>query len=127
MYVWGVRKKKEEPESMILRDLQGTYKSQPSMVRTQVYLTRAQHEFLTREGDKTGAGLAGALRSLIAEKMEIPEDAWTNNPMLEPTVEDPDWKGHEDGAINHDHYVYGGPKKYEKQKGKWVSLPPSNE
>jgi hypothetical protein len=56
--------------------------------------------------------------------MEIPEDAWTNNPMLRPWPHDPDWKGHEDGGINLDHYLYGCPKKWIKVKGKYVEAPP---
>jgi len=64
------------------------------------------------------------LRSFIDEKMEIPDSAWDNNPLLDPPVHDPDFVGHEDGAINHDHYVYGCPKKWVKQGGKWVEAPP---
>ena len=30
----------------------------------------------------------------------------------------------EDGAINHDHYIYGCPKKWMKRKGQWVETPP---
>jgi hypothetical protein len=56
--------------------------------------------------------------------MEIPEDAWTNNPMLRPWPHDPDWKSHEDAGINHDHYLYGVPKDVIKVKGKWVDAPP---
>jgi hypothetical protein len=44
--------------------------------------------------------------------------------MLRPWPHDPDWKGHEDGAINHDHYLYGCPKKWIKVKGKYVEAPP---
>ena len=28
--------------------------------------------------------MAAVIRGFIDEKMEIPEDAWTNNPMLRP-------------------------------------------
>jgi hypothetical protein len=59
--------------------------------------------------------------------MELPEDAWTNNPMLRPWPHDPDWKGHEDAGINHDHYIYGAPKSWVKQDGKWVEAPPLPE
>jgi len=54
--------------------------------------------------------------------MEIPEDAWTNNPILRPWPHDPDWKSHEDAGINHDHYRYGVPKDVIKVKElKWSS------
>lgn len=113
-------KKQQLSEPMALRDRAEVYKADPVMVRTQVYLTKAEHDFLTREGERTGKGLSGVLRGIIDEKMTIPEEAWKNNPMLEPTPDDPEWEGQEDASLNHDHYIYGGPKKYEKRHGKWV-------
>lgn len=109
---------------MVLHDKAAPEHSEEAMVRTQVYLTRAEHTFLTREGERTGEGMSAVLRRIVDDKMKIPEDAWTNNPMLEPTPDDPEWEGPGDGSINHDHYVYGGPKTHEKRNGKWVLLPP---
>lgn len=103
------------------------YKAEEAMVRTQVYLTRAEHDFLTHEAERRGQAMSAVLREIIDEKMTIPEDAWTNNPMLEPTPDVPGWQGPGDGSINHDHYIYGCPKKYEKRNGKWVLLPPLDE
>lgn len=60
----------------------------------------------------------------IGKKAEIPDVAWTNNPMLQPTPHDPNWKGHEDGGINLDHYLYGVPKDYIKVKGKYIEAHP---
>lgn len=94
------------------------------MVRTQVYLTRREHEFLSSESGRRGQPMAAVLRSFIDEKMEIPDDVWENNPLLAPPVEDPDWVGHQDGAINHDHYISGCPKKWVKQGDEWVEAPP---
>jgi hypothetical protein len=94
------------------------------MVRTQIYLNKSEYDFVQREATRRDEPMAAVIRSFIDEKMEIPEDAWTNNPMLEPTVHDPNWKGHEDGGINHDHYIYGCPKKWIKIKGKYVEAPP---
>jgi hypothetical protein len=111
---------KKSEDHLVLRDKAEPYQSVPAMIRTQVYLTRAEHDFLTREGERTGEGMSAALRGIIDEKMNIPEDAWTNNPMLEPTPYDPDYEGREDGSLNHDHYAYGAPKKYKKVRGKWV-------
>src|SRR5690242_8039617 len=103
------------PDRVPLREI-----SSESMVRTQIYLTRAEHDYLLREAARRSEGMSAVLRGIIEEKMAIPEDAWTNNPMLEPTPSDPDYKGREDGSLNHDHYAYGGPKKYQKVRGKWV-------
>jgi hypothetical protein len=97
---------------------------QEAMLRTQIYLSREEHEFVQREAARRDMPMAAVIRKFIDEKMEIPEDAWTNNPMLRPTVHDPDWKGHEDGGLNHDHYLYGCPKKWIKVKGKYVEAPP---
>ena len=97
------------------------------MIRTQLYLTPQEHAFLQAEAVRRSEPMAAVLRGFIDEKMTIPDEAWENNPLLQPPVEDPDWKGHEDGAINHDHYIYGCPKKWIKQGGKWVEAPPLPE
>jgi hypothetical protein len=105
----------------VLRD--ATAFESETMVRTQVYLTRREHEFLTSEATRRGQPMAAVLRSFIDEKMEIPDEVWENNPLLDPPADD-DFIGPEDGAINHDHYIYGCPKKWVKQDGEWVEAPP---
>src|SRR6185369_9545337 len=108
-----IRKNPEHPPgSLELRDraeLAAENAVSDAMVRTQVYLTRAEHDFLSREAARRGEPLSSVLRGIIDEKMMIPEEAWVNNPMLEPTPDVPGWEGREDGSLNHDHYVYGGP------------------
>lgn len=96
------------------------------MIRTQIYLSRTEHEFVQGEAARRGQPMAAVIRGFIDEKMDIPEDVWTKNPLLDPPA-DPDFMGPEDGAINHDHYLYGGPKKWIKQKGEWVEAPPLPE
>jgi hypothetical protein len=93
------------------------------MVRTQIYLSEAEHAFVQKESSRLGKPMAAIIRLYIDEKMTPPEDAWTHNPMLDTTPRDPEWQGHEDGGINHDHYVYGTPKKMLKVKGKYVEAP----
>ncbi|MCI0540009.1 MAG: hypothetical protein L0Z50_32790 [Verrucomicrobiales bacterium] len=90
------------------------------MIRTQVYLTPAEYQFLQAEGERRKEPMAAVLRSIIDEKMRLPEDAWTDNPMLRPTPKDAQFELPEDAAINHDNYLYGTPKKYVKVKGRWV-------
>jgi hypothetical protein len=94
------------------------------MVRTQIYLNREEYDFVQTEARRRNEPMAAVIRNFIDEKMEIPEDAWTNNPMLRPWPHDPDWKSPEDAGINHDHYLYGCPKKWIKVKGKYVEAPP---
>jgi hypothetical protein len=94
------------------------------MIRTQIYLNKSEYDFVQTEAKRRDEPMAAVIREFIDEKMEIPEDAWTNNPMLRPWPHDPDWKGHEDGGINLDHYLYGCPKQWIKVKGKWVEAPP---
>ena len=94
------------------------------MVRTQIYLNREEYDFVQAEARRRNEPMAAVIRNFIDEKMEIPEDAWINNPMLRPWPHDPDWKSHEDAGINHDHYLYGVPKDVIKVKGKWVDAPP---
>jgi hypothetical protein len=97
------------------------------MVRTQIYLNQNEYDFVQAEAKRRNEPMAAVIREFIDEKMEIPEDAWTNNPMLRTTPHDPDWESPPDAAINHDHYLYGGPKSWVKQNGKWVEAPPLPE
>jgi hypothetical protein len=94
------------------------------MIRTQIYLNKNEYDFVQREASRLDEPMAAVIRNFIDEKMEVPADAWTNNPMLEPTPHDPAFVGHEDSGINHDHYLYGTPKNVIKVKGKWVDAPP---
>jgi hypothetical protein len=111
------RKKNEEP--MQLNDVA---MASPSMIRTQIYLTREEHQFLQTESERIGAPMAAIIRSMIDRRMSVPENAWDQNPLLEPTLEDPNYPGYEDASLNHEHYSYGAPKQYEKRGGKWVPL-----
>jgi len=112
---------KHQDQPLELRESMAPYTTEAkTMVRTQIYLSRAEHDFLQAEAGQRGEPMAAIIRSYIDEKMRLPEDAWVKNPMLEPTPEDPGFKLPEDAAINHDHYLYGTPKKYVKVKGRWV-------
>lgn len=95
-----------------------------AMVRTQIYLTQAEHDFLQAEAARRHEPMAAVIRAILDEKMEMPDDVWTNNPMLRPTPEDPGFKMPPDAALNHDHYLYGTPKKWVRLNGKWVEAPP---
>jgi hypothetical protein len=114
----------QKSSAMELKETALARETEAPMVRTQIYLSKEEYDFVQREASRRDRPMAAVIRSFIDEKMEIPEDAWANNPMLEPTPHDPNWKGHEDGGINHDHYVYGSPKKWIKVKGKYVEAPP---
>ncbi len=37
--------------------------------------------------------MAAVIRRFIDEKMEIPENVWTNNPLAAAARDDPAWKG----------------------------------
>ena len=97
------------------------------MIRTQIYLNKQEYDFLQMEAKRRDEPMAAVIRDLIDEKMTVPDDAWTNNPMLTPTPHNPDGSGHEDGGINHDHYIYGCPKKWIKVNGKYEEAPPLPE
>jgi len=95
-----------------------------AMVRTQIYLTHAEHQFLQAEAARRREPMAAVIRAIVDEKMEMPDDVWTNNPMLRPTPEDPGFNLPPDAALNHDHYLYGTPKRWIRVNGKWVEAPP---
>jgi hypothetical protein len=128
MYNTGMRTKKKT-ESLELKEAIAPYQIdlETPMVRTQIYLTRAEHTFLQREAERQEQPMSAVIRSIIDEKMTLPDEVWTKNPLLEPTSLDPEYEGHEDSSLNHDHYAYGAPKKYGKKGGKWVLLPVKDE
>jgi hypothetical protein len=109
--------------ALILKETAEATAAEP-MLRTQIYLSRAEHDFLQREASRRDQPMAAVIRGFIDEKMTLPEDAWTNNPMLEPMPRSRGRKGHEDAGINHDHYIYGCPKKWIKVKGEYIEAPP---
>jgi len=123
--------KASKSKTLAVKETGSTYgaKSPPApvsgMVRTQIYLTPEEHRFVDSESRRKGIPMAAVIRDFIDEKMRVPDEAWAK--FLAPVPEDPNWKGPEDGGINHDHYVYGCPKKYVKKKGKWVPAPPLDE
>lgn len=97
------------------------------MVRTQIYLTRGEHAFVSAEALRRGEPMAAIIREYIDEKMRVPDTVWESNPMLVPTPKDARFDLPEDAAINHDHYLYGAPKKYLKKRGQWVLAAPQPE
>ena len=103
-----------------LHEASGASSESSAMVRTQIYLSRREYDFVQSQSAQRGEPMAAVIRSFIDEKMELPGDAWTNNSMLEPTPVDRELNLPEDAAINHDHYLYGTPKKYVKIRGRWI-------
>src|SRR4051812_8898331 len=92
-------KTKSNSEPMILNEASPGYSVDEAMVRTQIYLTRQEHAFIQNEASRLGAPMAAVIRRWIDEKMQIPEDAWANSPLLQPPAEStPDMP--EDFAIN---------------------------
>jgi hypothetical protein len=94
------------------------------MVRTQIYLSKPEHDFIQHEAVRRGQPMAAIIRAFIDEKMEVPDEVWTDNPLLRSPAPDPNWTARDDGALNHDHYISGGPKKWMQRKGQWVEAPP---
>ncbi len=118
---------RETGEPLLLKEAALAYAVDESpMIRTQIYLSRPEHEFIQSQAARQAQPMAAIIRSLIDEKMDIPESAWSNNSLLAPPA-DPGFVGPEDGAINHDHYLYGGPKKWVKRRSQWVEAPPLPE
>jgi hypothetical protein len=110
---------------MVLKESSVAYQvKEASMIRTQIYLSKPEHDFIQHEAARQGQPMAAVIRSFIDEKMEVPEEVWTDNPLLRASVADPAWSGHDDGALNHDHYIYGTPKQWMQRDGKWVKTPP---
>ncbi len=122
-----VKYPKASKATLALKEASPAVETEPeTMVRTQIYLSRSEHAFLQAEAKRRDQPMAAVIRDFVEEKMtdSLPDEAWTNNPIFKELPHDPTWKGHEDHGINHDHYLYGCPKKWIKVKGEWVESPP---
>ncbi len=120
------RNNKPSIASMELKEAAVPFGIQPSsvkMLRTQIYLNQTEYDFLRREALRQEAPMAAIIRQCVDERMNLSEKNWSHNPLLEPAVEDPSYISREDGVKNHDHYLYGCPKKYRKVNGKWEWIP----
>lgn len=83
---------------------------QEELVRTQVYLSVEQRDFLRDEGQKRGVSMAAALRGIINERMKPSVVHWEGNPLLDDVVVDPAFKSTGVGSLDTDASIYG---KYE--------------
>jgi hypothetical protein len=63
------------------------------MVRTQIYLTRAEHGFIATEAARRGETMAAVIRGCIDDKMRVPDTAWTisarPSPLTSPIIQLP--------------------------------------
>jgi len=80
------------------------------LVRTQVYLSVEQRDFLRDEGRKRDVSMAAALREIINERMKPAVVSWEGNPLLDDVVVDPGFKSTGAGSLDADASIYG---KYE--------------
>ena len=86
-----------------------------SMVRTQVYLPRRVYDKLQTRAGKQGLTLAVQVRAALEDYLERVEFE-ADDGVLHP--DDPIFqmigmidRGPEDLSVNHDHYLYGAPKR----------------
>lgn len=111
----------------VLKEAAPAWDLEEPMIRTQIYLSKSEHDFVQHEAARQGQPMAAVIRAFIDEKMDVPDDAWSNNPLLAPPAPDRSWTGRDDGAVNHDHYIYGTPKKWLRQDDEWAETPPLPE
>jgi len=96
--------------------------SEDGMVRTQIYLTQDEHAFLLKEAKNRGTTMAALIRKLVDDRMEIRDDIWSRNSLLDAVPDEDASAEPEDASINLDHYLYGLPRAYEKVDGRWVKV-----
>jgi hypothetical protein len=86
--------------------VKGGGKMNSKMRRTQIYLSKDQHAFLSSRAQKEGVSVAELIRQYIAGKMPKEED-YENNPlfnMARKTFR----MGRSKGSEDHDEYLYRG-------------------
>lgn len=95
---------------------------QEGLVRTQIYLTQEEHAYLLKEAKNKGTTMAALIRKLIDEQMDLRDDVWSRNSLLDVVPDEASSDQPEDASINLDHYLYGVPRAYEKVEGRWVKV-----
>ena len=77
-----------------------------TQIRTQIYLTQEEYEYLRYQSEKKRASIAEVIRQLIEEKMPKEKD-YENNPLF-VIGRDGFSMGRREGSIKHDDYIYKG-------------------
>lgn len=83
-------------------------KSNKTEVRTQIYLTRDEYEYLSQQSEKRQSSIAEVVRQLIEEKMPKEKD-YEDNPLF-AIGKDGLSMDRKDGSVKHDDYLYRGRK-----------------
>lgn len=95
-------------------------------IRTQIYLDKAQHEALKQKAAQKSTSMAQIIREAVAVYLAQSEaeddfdwEAYENDPIwkIREIAEELGPSGTSDGAINHDHYLYGFDKVEENEGG----------
>jgi len=98
-------------ESMVGESFSGggaaTASEPKEMVRTQIYLTPQQRDFLRSEGLRRGVSMAAAIRAMVEEKMRPGGGGWVGSPLLEATAEDATFQSDGHGSVGSDQNIYG--------------------
>lgn len=122
-----IRRMSDSNKAVVLKEETSEMVVKKPMIRTQIYLRQSEYDYCQSEAKRRDVPMAAVIRSFISEKMEVPDEMWSDNPLLRLTPSIPNDKSPTDGSVNHDHYVYGCPKKWVKEDGAWVEAPPVGE
>ena len=81
---------------------------QTSAHRTQIYLTKEQHQYLRLQAEKKHSSIAGIIRELINQR--LPKDADYEENRLFSLAADKLKMDRTHGSSRHDDYIYGRKK-----------------
>ena len=77
-------------------------------IRTQIYLTMEEYEYLSQQSEKRQSSIAEVVRQLIEEKMPKEKD-YEDNPLFAIGKKGLSM-GRKEGSVKHDDYLYRGKK-----------------
>ncbi len=82
------------------------------MHRSQIMLNEQQHAYLVGEAQRRGVSISQIVRDLVEEHIAQNRDL-ENDPFFDiiGMVEGDD----PDAAVDHDHYIYGSPRRSKEQ------------
>jgi hypothetical protein len=73
--------------------------------RTQIYLTKNQHNYLKEKAAKYKTSMAEVLRNIIDKEIEKEYEIDADDPIFKLAKEGIH-TGRKDGSVNHDKYIY---------------------
>ena len=77
-----IRRMSDSNKAVVLKEETSEMVVKKPMIRTQIYLRQSEYDYCQSEAKRRDVPMAAVIRSFISEKMEVPDEMWSDNPLL---------------------------------------------